>query len=234
MLHSIIIQSMIFLSAKDYQQVLNKLEVLEKMFVKYADDFLLGSFYNNLGIAYECLDKISFALTILEKGKRYYLNSGNKFQYAIAENNLSMLYKAQNNFAKAHETSGNAANIFREIKDRTREGFSLDTKAQIYIAEQKYEKALETIEEAIKIIKKSENTSFITETYLTKTKLLIKINDISGATACLFEAVELAKVNTGEQAAENLIKEYEAALRNKFENLNNPLPTNDIQEIAPK
>lgn len=217
-LHSIIIQSMIFLSAKNYQKVLDNLEDLETIFLKHADNFLIGSFYNNLGIAYECLDKIPFALKLLEKGKMFYLKSGNKFQYAVAENNLSMLYKTQKDYAKAHQTSSNAANIFKKIKDRTREGFSLDTKAQIYVAEQNYDKALETIEKAIKIIKKSENISFITETYLTKTKILIEVDDISGATGCLFEAVELAKINTGEEAAERLIKEYESALRKKFEN----------------
>lgn len=219
-LHSIIIESMILLSSKKHSEVFEKLNNLELMFLKYADDFLKGSFYNNLGVALECLGRISEGLQKLEKAKGFYLKSGNKFQYAVAENNLSMLYKSQNNFLKAHESADNAVKIFKRINDRTREGFSLDTKAQIYIAEKKYSEALRTIEKAIKIIKLSENTSFITETYLTKTKTLIHLDDISGATFCLFEAVELAKIQTGEKAAEDLIKEYETALREKFDKNN--------------
>lgn len=232
MLYTLINQSTILVSAKKYRKVLEKLGNLELVFLKYADDFLKGSFYNNVGIALECLDRIPEALTKLEKGKNHYFKSGNKFQYAVAENNLSMLYKAQSNFLKAHESSDNAARIFKKIKDRTREGFSLDTKAQIYLTEKKYDKALEIVEKAIKIIKLSENASFITETYLTKTKTLIHLDDISGATLCLFGAVELAKIQTGEKAAESLIKEYETALRERFERNAAPTIKAEIAEIS--
>lgn len=217
MLYTLINQSTIFLSAKKYEKVVELLENLEFVFLKNADDFLKGSFYNNLGLAVECLGGITEALSKLEKGKTFYFKSGNKFQYAIAENNLAGIYKLQKDFKKSHECSDKATKIFRKINDRTREGFSLDTKAQIFLAEHKYDKALETIEKAIKTIKTSENASFVTETYLTKTKTLICLDDISGATYCLFEAVQLAKVQTGEKAAQSLIMEYETALRDKFE-----------------
>ncbi len=233
-LHTFIIESMIYLSAKKYPKVLERLETLELMFLKFADNSLKGSFYNNLGVAYECLGEISSALTKLEKGKHFHFESGNEFQYAVAENNLSMLYKAQNNFSQAHKSSDNSARIFKKLKDRTREGFALDTKAQIYLAENKFDEALETVEKAIRIIKLSENASFITETYLTKTKTLIHLDNISGATACLFEAVELAKIQSGEKAAENLIREFEVALREKFEKNNAIESANEVTEFADK
>ena len=216
-LHSVIIRSMILLSAKKYQEILEYLNDLEALFLKFADNSLIGSFYNNLGIVLECLGKVSLALTNLEKAKNYHYKSGNKFEYAYAENNLSMLYKAQRNFIEAHKSSDNAVAMFKKIKDRTHEGVSLDTKAQIYFDEGKFDKALESADRSIETLKFCENTLFVTESYLTKTKTLICLNNISDATVCLFKAVELAKVKTGEKAAERLIREYEITLREKFE-----------------
>jgi hypothetical protein len=123
------------------------------------------------------------------------------------------LYKTLKDYEKAHRMIDTATVTFKKIKDRSREGFSLDTKAAIYQSEGKCEKALKTIEKAIGILRLGENKTYLVETFGTKIKILISMNDVSGATFCLMEAVETAKTQISEEAANNLVKEYETCLR---------------------
>lgn len=214
-LYSHVIKSMILLLSKKYEDVCSRLTELEDDFLNYADDFLKGSFYNNYGLALKNLGKIDAAFPSLESGRDYYVKSGNKFHCGLAENNLAQLYKSQNKFTQAHKAIDNATKIFRKIKDKTREGFSLDTKAQIYFVEKKYSKALETIEKALTILGKGENAAYLIETYLTKVKILLYLDDFSAATLCLSDAVQLAKTRISEKAALNLVKEFELVLEEK-------------------
>ncbi|MGC2235501.1 MAG: hypothetical protein WA584_05045, partial [Pyrinomonadaceae bacterium] len=125
------------------------------------------------------------------------------------------LYKLEGRFSKALEAIDNATRIFKQIKDRTREGFSFDTKAQIYFAERKYTEALRTIERAIAILKKGENKAYLVETYLTKAKISIYLEDIFTAHLCLSDAIQIAKANISEEAAKDLIGEFERTRQEK-------------------
>ncbi len=214
-LYSHIIKSMIFLLSKRYEEVCLNLIELKNDFINFADNFLKGSFYNNYGLALKNLGNIDKALPVLESGRDYYLKSGNKFHYGLAENNLAQFYKTRNKFAEAHQAINNATKIFKKMKDRTREGFSLDTKAQIYFSEKKYSEALKIIEKSLAILSKGENAAYLVETYLTKAKILIYLDNFSAAILCLSDAVQLAKIQISENAALNLVKEFEVTLEEK-------------------
>lgn len=214
-LYSRIIQSMIFVSNGKYSEVVTTLKQNEKYFFECSDAFLTGSFCTNLGVAYKNIGKMAETAKYFELARLYHQKSRHQIYLGTVENNLAQLYKSERRFAKAHEAIDNATKIFKQIKDKTREGFSLDTKAQIYFAEQKYAQALEIIETAIKILKKGENAAYLVETYLSKTKILLYLDDFSAATFCLFDAVQIAKTQISEDAAENLVKEFEAALFEK-------------------
>jgi tetratricopeptide (TPR) repeat protein len=214
-LFSYIIESKIDLANKKYEKICNNSKKLETAFLKYADDFNRGNLYNNWGLALKNLGNTSDALIKLEIGKDFYFKAENKIHYAVAQNNLAQLYKSEGKFPKAFDAIDNATKTFKQIKDKTRQGFSLDTKAQIYFSEGKYPDALKTIEKAIDILKKSENQSYLVETYLTKVKILIYLNDFSAATLCLCEAVQVAKTNISEEKAEKLVKEFEAVIQEK-------------------
>ncbi|MCD9186566.1 MAG: hypothetical protein LUM44_09035 [Pyrinomonadaceae bacterium] len=175
-----------------------------------------GSFYTNVAAAYEKVGNHQKTLHNLEVARYYHQKSKHKIYLGVVENNLAQLYKLEERFQQAHLASDNATKIFKQIKDRTREGFSLDTKAQIFIHEQKFEEALQVIEKALKILAKTENKGYFVETMLTKVKALVHLDEISAATMCLFEAVEIAKVHIGEETANNLIKEFENTLREKM------------------
>ena len=142
------------------------------------------------------------------------------------ENNLAQLYKLESNFAKAHEAIDNATKIFKQIKDRTREGFSLDTKAQIYFAERKYKEALKTSEKAIAILNRSENKAYLVESYMTKAKTLVYLEDIPIAILSLIDAVNIARTNISEETAIGLIKEFEKVRHEK----DSPETEKDVKE----
>lgn len=214
-LYSSIIKCLILLSHKRYEEIISNLKTLEIYFLGHSDDCMKGDFHNHLGIAYQELYKGAEALKNFQLAKYYHQKSGHQIYLGTVENNLAQLYKTENRFARAHEAIDSATRIFRQIKDQTREGFALDTKAQIYFAEKQYADALNLSEKAISILNKSENKAYLVESYSTKTKTLIYLDDFGAATFCLFEAVKIAENHISEAASKKLVKEYESVLQEK-------------------
>jgi tetratricopeptide (TPR) repeat protein len=210
--HSYIIQSKIFFANRKYETICQVFSILKDNILQFGDDCLKGDFYNHLGLAFVYLNKTHEAFTNLKLARHFHQKSGHQIYLGTVENNISYLYKSENNFEKAHESIDSATEIFRKIRDKTREGFSLDTKAQIYFAEKNYLDALKTVESALKILQRGENAGYLAETYLTKSKILLALNDFTSATFALFDGVQIAKTKISEEVAANLIKEFEAEL----------------------
>jgi tetratricopeptide (TPR) repeat protein len=166
-------------------------------------------------LALRKLGKTDQALKYYEAARGYHQKSGHKIYLGTIENNQAYLYKSQHDFKEAHQAIDNAIQIFKNVKDRTREGFSLDSKANIYFDEQKYAEALEVINKAIGILTKSENAEYLVETYLSKSKILLYKEDLTAAFLCLSDAVQIAKSKISEEKAKNLVKEFEALLKEK-------------------
>lgn len=214
-LHSYIIKCLIFLANGNYREITLLLDNLENDFLRYGDDRLKGDFYNNFGIALNELGERSKALNYFEQARFFHQKSQHKVYLGTVENNLAQLYKLEKQFVKAHAAIDSATRIFRKIKDKTREGFSLDTKAQIFLAEKRFPEALQSIKKAISIMDKSENMAYLVETLMTKTKILVYLDDFSAATFCLFEAVKIANQQISEAAAQKLVKDFEIVVQEK-------------------
>ena len=214
-LYTYIIESKIDFAKKSFDKICRNFNRLQVYFVEYGDSFLKANFYNHLGLAQKNLGNLAAALPNIEKARDYFYKIKHYSFGAACENNLSQIYKLQKNFIKAREAIDGATNTFKRIKDKTRQGFSLETKAQIYTAEGNYRQALETIEQAISILQKSENTKYLTEAYLTKAKILLYTDDFCSAFMCLSDAVQKAKDKISEEIALNLVKDFEAALKEK-------------------
>lgn len=208
-------KSMIFISAGKYKETAEHLRRLEKHFKNLGNYFLLGSFCTNLAVALRNLDRIPEALKYYESARLYHRKSGHRIYLGTIENNLAYLYKSQRRFKEAHQAIDNGVEIFKKVKDRTREGFSLDTKAQIFCDEGKYAEALTVIEKAIVILGKSENADYLVETSLSKAKILLYLEDFTAGFMSLSDAVQLAKTKISEERAKNVVKEFEAILKEK-------------------
>ncbi len=214
-LHSFIIKRLIFLQLKKDKESIRDFEIIESQFLKCNYPNLKGDFYTHYGLILRNLGKSAKALEKYELAKYYYQESGHQIYLGAIENNLAYLHKSEKNFLNAHQSIDNATEIFKQINDRTREGFSLDTKAQIYFDEEKYTEALEVVEKAINVLQKGENFGYLVETFTTKTKILLALDEFSSATFCLFDAVQIAKTYISEDCAKNLVKEYEIEVRKK-------------------
>ena len=210
-LYSYIIESKIDFANSRYEKILQNFANLENDFLTYADNCLKGDFYNHYGLALRNIGKTLETIEKYKLARHFFQKSGHQIYLGLIVNNTAYLYKSENRFSEAHEAIDNAVKIFKRIKDRTREGFSLDTKAQIYFAEGKYKEALKTGDKAIAILTKSENKAYLVESYMTKAKTLIYLeDDIAAATLCLAEAIQLARINISEKPpkiwSENLKK----------------------------
>ncbi len=229
-LYSYVIRDLVLLSQKRFAEVCSNFADLEDLFAE-TDPFLTGSLHNNFGLAAKNLGNTAAALISLEKARDLFTSSGNTLQIALAENNLSQLYKTEKRFDQAHAAVDRSIDLYREIRDRTREGFTWDTKALIYFDEGRFAEALEAVENAVEILGKSENYAYLAETLASKARIQLYTDDFAAATLTLMEAVDLAKMRISEDAAMNLIREFEQSLNERNVERNEP-PSTKRSEIA--
>lgn len=215
-LFSYIIKCLLNLSYKKYDENRESLTVLEKYFLACDDAYLKGDFYSYLGLGEKCTGNPDKALRYFEMARHFYAKAGHKIYQALAANNIAQIYKIQKKFALSHNAIDNATFLFRKSKDKTREGFSLDTKAQIFLEEGKYAEALSAVEKGIAILKRGENSGYLAETYLTKSVIQVYLHsDLVAAILSLLEAVNIARTNVSEEKAQGFIREFEAAFAKK-------------------
>lgn len=214
-LHSQIIQCLINIPAKKDSQNLALLKSYEAAFMSCSDNCLKGDYFNHCGIALDNLGRKTEALEHFISARHYHQLSRHRIYLGTVENNIAWLYKELGQFEQAHAAIDNATRLFRSIKDSTREGFSLDTKASLFIAEKRYEEALISIEKAVSILKKSSNSAYMVETLMTRAKVLLFLNNFPDAVVSLIDAVNIARVQTGETAVKRLIDDFEETLRTR-------------------
>jgi tetratricopeptide (TPR) repeat protein len=205
-LYSYIIEGLINLDKKKYEEIIVKSENLEDEFEKHADDLLKGCFHNQVGLAYKNLGMKYSALKHLKQARAFFQKAEHKVYCGVTENNLAQFFHSEGNFAEAHNSANNARKIFEILGDKTREGFSLETKAQIFCAEHKYEKALKFIDDAIELLEKGESYMNLVESYRTKVKILIHLNQISEALTVMTAAHNLAALHIAQDLAREIIE----------------------------
>ena len=212
-LHSHIVNALVALQARRFATVVRDLASVESDFIENGDPFLLGCFNNNLGLSLKDLGRTGEALERFELSRDHHSRSGHRVYSGTAANNIAQLYRLGGDFEKAHAACDDATKVFRSIKDKTREGFSYDTKANIFIAEKRFLSALRAVDKAIDILKRSENAAYQVESLITRSKILLNLDRFADAVVSLFEAVEIQRVAVGEAAARELISEFEAELK---------------------
>ncbi|MEQ1606323.1 MAG: hypothetical protein ABL999_15790 [Pyrinomonadaceae bacterium] len=211
-LYSQIVQCLINIPAKKDAENLESLKSLEPAFLQSKDDCLKGDYFNHCGIALDNLGRKAEALQHFEFARFHHRRSGHKIYLGTIENNLAWLYKDAGELHKAHEAIDTATETFHRIKDKTREGFSLDTKAALLLSEGRYVEALTTVEKALSLLKQSDNSAYQVETLLTKAKVLVHLDNFPDAVVSLIDAVNITRVQTGEESAKRLIVEFEKTL----------------------
>lgn len=215
-LHSFIIKCLIDLALNRNDEIFERVTKLEEKFLNCGDNCLIGDFYNYSGLANRRQKKFDKALEMYEGAKFYFRKAQHKVYLALTYNNIAFLLTEQGRFGEAVDAIDMAIRLFKQTKDRTREGFAFDSKALIYIQDGSYKAALAAAERGIAILQNSPNAGYLAETTLTKAKVQLYLDDITGATFSLLDAVNIARNNVDEKMAARFIEEYNHILTERI------------------
>ena len=237
-LYSEVIRSILFLATGRIEENIHNCLAIEATMRQYGDAFLNGCLCTNVALSYKRLARNRYALRYLGLAREFHQRSRHQAYLGTVHNNLAQLLRAEGSFLSAHESVDAAIRIYRKIKDRTREGSSLDTKAQIYLAEQKLGNALKVIDRSIKLLKTIPGSSDLAESFLTKAKILLRSDNFVEAVLSLVEAVNITRVQNGDPAAEILVREFEAAVKEVSETrssvpASSPVDTDQLELVIP-
>jgi tetratricopeptide (TPR) repeat protein len=214
-LYAYITKSLVLLSAKKYEENVEHCLGVEDDVRTFGDAFLNGSLCTNVGLSFKNLGMIAEATRYLTLARIYHEKSRHKIYLGTVNNNLAQIYKEQSRFTEAHESVNAAIKLYSQLRDRNREGSSIDTKAQIYFVECDLANALAAADRSIFILKKGGDSAFLPESLLTRAKVLLYLDRFTDAVFSLFEAVSIVRVQTSEGAARDYIEEFKVALLQK-------------------
>ncbi len=212
---SIVAKSLILAISGKHDDALDFCFAHEQEVDRSEDEFILGCFNGNFGIALKNRGRTLEAIDKFENSRAYHKQSGHMIYLGSVENDLALVYKKEGRFGEAQNAIECAVNTFEILGDKARMGASLDTKAQIFLDAGNYKEALVQSEESIKILKEGESTAFLADAYFTRAKTLVLMDDVASATLSLYKAMELARANAGIEAGERLAKEFEVVIRKK-------------------
>lgn len=203
-LYSHIIDAMLNLAEKNYQQVIQSSILLENLFQNCDNQIYQGCFYNHYGLALKNLGKFDEALEKFLTARQFFFEARHHQYCGASENNIARLYTISRQFKEAHNFAGKAENTFKLVGDFCRQGYSLDTQASVFLAEKNYKKALEYAEKGIRYLQNGENLMFLLETLKTKIKALTYVHKHSEALECVAKAGQVAKQIDAETEAKFL------------------------------
>lgn len=235
-LHNHVIRSCVLLSQRKHEENIAFCRSVENDLLKQRDVHLSAGLFSNMGISFKDLSKPDEALDYFLLARSFQQRSTHRLHLAMIENNLALLYKNGARFRLAHGSADNAISIYKRLKDKSREGSSFETKAQISLAECKYDEALIAIDRSITLLRKSENLAYLAESLMTRSRILHLLGDFQNAVFSMIEAVNITERQSGEPAARLLIDEFETTLKEIRPDTNvskNHLAT-DIELILPR
>lgn len=203
------------LNEQKFASLLSTYKQYEPTFRRWADDWIGSSFYTNAGVALGETGASDEALVCFQMAAERAERQKNRPHLASIQNEFAHIYMSMGRYEIAHLYVDKGVEIYREIGDHSREGMLLDTKAAISLADGNFAAALKTIERAIFILKDGENKAFLAEAYATEAKILIWLDNVSGAIMALFEATKLAEMYVGREFSRMLVTQFEAELVKK-------------------
>ncbi len=212
-MESLLCRMIWFSEQKRWNDLIAFAKPIESYFRDFDSDYLSGCFATNLGIAYRQTGNIPEALHLYSLAKYFHTKSGHGPYLGTVHNNLANLYLSEKRFDLAHKCVTEAIQIYEEVGDISRKGFSFDTRACILLAEGRLEEALDTVEIGLGLLCETEFTEFFVETLFTKIRVLTEMQDIATAAVCFSDAIVRIREVQGEQRVNNLASEFEEIVR---------------------
>jgi len=207
-LYSHIIDSLLKIAEKNFDEIVQTSRVLESLFQQCENNIYKGCFYNHYGLALKNTDKNDEALDKYLTARYFFFEAGHHQYCGALENNIASLYLAERQFKEAHIFAQKAENSFKLVGDYSRQGFTLDTRANIFLLENEPTKALEFCDKAIKLLQNGENLNFLTEAFLTKIKICKKLGRDGEALEISEKAKQIVEKIDG-QIEKNFVEEID-------------------------
>jgi AraC-like DNA-binding protein len=190
-LYSHIIENLILFEEKKYVELVNKCKMIEPLFRNSQFYILQGDFNNSYAFGLMKTGDRNGALSRFKLAKTFYARTNHFLYLAGVENNLAILFKIEQVYTEAHQSAKVARETYKKLGDKTREGYSIDTQAQIYLAEGKYKEALKCANEAIAILQKGENYLYLENSLQTKNHIQLHLKDYSGLMETISEVIRI-------------------------------------------
>jgi AraC-like DNA-binding protein len=188
------VEGMLLFEEGKYTELVNKCKVLEPLFRGSSFYVLQGDFNNQYAYGLMKLGDKEEAIKRFTLAKYFYTKTKHYLYLALLENNLAIFYKGKGLYAEAHDFAESARENFNKLGDKTREGYSIDTQAQIYLAEGNYEEALKCAEQAIGILKRGENYSYLVYSMETKSHIQLYLKDYAESVKTIVEAIKIVSL----------------------------------------
>jgi tetratricopeptide (TPR) repeat protein len=204
----LIVEGMLLSEEGKYQELVNKCLSLETLFQRSGFLILQGNFNNNYAYGLMKIGDKERAISRFRLARYFYTKTKHYLYLALLENNLAIFYKGEKLYAEAHDFAESARENFKKLGDKTREGYSIDTQAQIYMAEGKYVEALACANEAIKILSNGENYCYLANSMQTKSHIHLYMKDFVAAQETMIACVNTASIRISQSQAKKFIEEY--------------------------
>ena len=210
-LFSHIIDSLLNLTEKNHEIIINNSLMLESLFQNCPNKNFQGCFYNHYGLALKHLGKTNEAMDKFLSARHLFFEIGHHQYCGALENNIAHLYLYMLQYKEAHNFAKKAENTFKLVGDFCRQGYSLDTQACIYLSEGEYEKAMDCADKALKLLQNGENKLFLLNTYKTKINILLRLKNPSEAVETFQKAKTIA-----EQIDESTLEKFVTEMKSLF------------------
>lgn len=217
--YSHIIDSLLKIAEKNFEEIVQTSVILESLFQQCENSIYKGCFYNHYGLALKNTNKNDEALDKYLTARYFFFEAGHHQYCGALENNIANLYLAENQFKEAHNFAQKAENSFKLVGDYSRQGFTLDTRANIFLLENEPVKALEFSDKAIKLLQNGENLNFLTEAFLTKIKICKKLGRDDEALEISEKAKQIVEKIDG-QIEKNFAEEIDRVFLGRFAKAN--------------
>jgi tetratricopeptide (TPR) repeat protein len=206
-INTYVVEALLDMDAGKFEKIIRRSGELAGVFEKFASDLHKGCFYNHLAVAHKNLGEPDKALNFLKAARDLFKKASHEIFYGAAENNLAQLYHQIGIFPEAHLCAQKARRIFEQTGDRLREGFCLETQAQIFAAEGNPAQALNYVNQAIELLEGGEGYRKLVDSYRTKVRILILLDRLPEALTVMTAAHNLAALYISPALSKEIIED---------------------------
>jgi tetratricopeptide (TPR) repeat protein len=213
-LYTYVVNGIILFEEGKYVELVNKCTMLEPLFRTSKFYILQGDFNNNYAYGLMKTGDKERAVGRFKLARYFYTKTKHYLYLALLENNLAIFYKGEMLYAEAHDFAESARESFKKLGDKTREGYSIDTQAQIYMAEGNFAEALKCANEAIAMLENGENYCYLANSMQTKSHIEFYLKDYVASAETWIASVNIASIHISQTQAKKFIEEYVELLKN--------------------